>query len=136
MKKRFFIALITLLPLFAFAGRQELLVDPIQEPIGMLPDASTPSADRIQRSLLAAAARLGWVIQPDGVGGYDASLSLRSHRVIVNITISNNQFIVKYKESTNLNYEVTSTGTQIHPSYQKWVKNLINETRSNLVLTK
>ena len=67
-----------------------------------------------------AAAGLGWettVIRP---GMIRATLNLRSHVAVTEITYNEQVFSIIYVDSTNLQYD----GTSIHKNYNGWIQNL------------
>lgn len=67
-----------------------------------------------------AAAGLGWetvVIRP---GEIRATLHLRSHVAVTEITYNEQVFSILYVDSTNLQYN----GTSIHKNYNGWIENL------------
>ena len=68
----------------------------------------------------AAASGLGWKAQMLRPGLIQATLDLRSHQAIVDISYDTHRFSIGYVKSTNLNYD----GTSIHPNYNSWVGNL------------
>ena len=71
----------------------------------------------------AAATGLGWKTQSIRPGVIQATLDLRSHQAIVDISYDTHRFSIGYVRSTNLNYD----GTSIHPNYNSWVSNLERE---------
>jgi hypothetical protein len=71
----------------------------------------------------AAASDLGWKTQVIGPGLIQATLDLRSHQAVVDISYDTHRFSIGYLRSTNLNYD----GTSIHPNYNSWVGNLERE---------
>ena len=62
----------------------------------------------------------------------EAVLHVRTHKLIVDITYSDKDYTIKYKDSTNLKYN----GKKIHSAYQKWVLNLDKYIQTNLIATK
>ena len=68
----------------------------------------------------AAASGLGWKAQMLRPGLIQATLDLRSHQAVADISYDTQRFSIGYVKSTNLNYN----GTAIHPNYNSWVSNL------------
>jgi hypothetical protein len=89
------------------------------------------SAEQIRAAMQAAGAPRGWQITPTGTGKALAVLNVRgAHTVSADITFASGQYAIKYRDSTNMNYEA---GTNlIHPKYNMWVQTLINDTRIQL----
>jgi len=57
-----------------------------------------------------------------------ASLYLREHVAIVDITYTKKAYNIKYKNSQNLSYD----GTNIHSNYNGWVQNLSRQIQAQL----
>jgi hypothetical protein len=89
------------------------------------------SAEQIRAAMQAAGAQRGWQITPAGNGKALAFLNVRNqHSISADITYASGQYSIKYRDSTNMNYEA---GTNvIHPKYNMWVQTLINDTRIQL----
>ncbi|MBP0465303.1 hypothetical protein J5Y09_15365 [Roseomonas sp. PWR1] len=73
-------------------------------------------AIQIQR----AAAGLGWQTDVVRPGVIRATLNLRTHVAVVEITYNQEVFSIIYADSSNLNYD----GTNIHKNYNGWIENL------------
>ena len=89
------------------------------------------SAEQIRAALQAAGAPRGWQITPAGNGKALAVLNVRGkHSISADISYAAGQYSIKYRDSTNMNYEA---GTNlIHPKYNMWVQTLIDDTRIQL----
>lgn len=89
------------------------------------------SAEQIRAAMQAAGAPRGWQITPAGNGKALAVLNVRGkHSISADISYAAGQYSIKYRDSTNMNYEA---GTNlIHPKYNMWVQTLINDTRIQL----
>jgi hypothetical protein len=89
------------------------------------------SAEEIRSALVAAGAARGWQITPAGNGKALAVLNVRGkHSVSTDITYAKGQYSIKYRDSSNMNYEPGSN--LIHPKYNMWVQHLIDDTRAQL----
>lgn len=84
---------------------------PFQNP-GSLEDRTT----QIQR----AAGGLGWQTSVVRPGVIRATLNLRSHVAVTEITYNQDVFSIIYADSSNLGYD----GSSIHKNYNGWVENL------------
>lgn len=77
------------------------------------------SAD-IKKAIFRAGTSLGWVLKYKKEGQILATLVLRKHVAIVNITYNKKSYSITYKDSQNLDYD----GKTIHQNYNGWVTNL------------
>jgi hypothetical protein len=82
----------------------------------------------IERSIRAAGAGLGWQMVARGPGAMEGTLVLRDHRAVVDIKYDTKTYSIKYKDSSNLQYD----GSSIHKNYNGWVQNLDNAIRASL----
>lgn len=78
------------------------------------------SSKDIKKAIIRAGATLGWEMKSVGKGHMIGTLHLRKHVAVVDITYNKNNYSIRYKNSTNLNYD----GTNIHSNYNGWIKNL------------
>jgi hypothetical protein len=83
----------------------------------------------VQRAITKAGVGLGWQMKPVAPGKMIGTLKIREHTAVVDITFNTKTYSIKYKESTNLNYD----GTNIHPNYNGWIQNLDKQIRVNLI---
>jgi hypothetical protein len=90
------------------------------------------SAEQIRTAMQAAGGPRGWQITPAGNGKALAVLNVRGkHSVTADVAYGAGQYSVKYRDSTNMNYDA-GAGT-IHPKYNMWVQTLIDDTRIQLL---
>ena len=94
---------------------------PIAPPAASLAD--------VQKAITKAGVGLGWQMTSVAPGKMVGTLNIRDHRAVVDITYDTKTFSIKYKDSTNLNYD----GTNIHRNYNGWITNLDKAIRQNLV---
>lgn len=71
-------------------------------------------------AITRAGGGLGWRMRKESEGHMIGTLALRKHVAVVDITYNKSDFSIRYKDSTNLNYD----GTQIHSNYNGWIQNL------------
>jgi hypothetical protein len=76
----------------------------------------------IEGAIVRAGSGLGWNMRPIEPGLISATLNLRSHQAVVDITYDLNDYNINYKSSINLKYN----GTKIHSNYNGWIHNLSN----------
>jgi hypothetical protein len=82
----------------------------------------------IERSIRVAGASLGWQMVARGPGAMEGTLMLREHRAVVDIKYDTKSYSIKYKDSSNLQYD----GSSIHKNYNGWVQNLDTAIRASL----
>ena len=78
------------------------------------------SMTEVEQSIRVAGAGLGWQMVPRGPGSMEGTLALRDHRAIVDINFDTKSYSIKYKDSSNLQYD----GSTIHSNYNGWIQNL------------
>lgn len=84
----------------------------------------------VKKSILRAGAALGWQMKDAGDGHIIGTLILRSHVAKVDITYDTKKYSIRYKDSTNLNYD----GTNIHSNYNGWIQNLDRNIKAQLTI--
>ena len=84
----------------------------------------------VEKAIVRAGGGLGWQIVSHAPGKAEGTLVLRTHRAIVDITYDTKAYSIKYKDSTNLDYD----GTNIHSNYNGWIQNLDKAIRTQLSL--
>jgi hypothetical protein len=73
----------------------------------------------------------GWQVAPSGADKAIATLNVRGkHSVSTEITFAPGQYAIKYRDSSNMNYEPGSN--VIHPKYNMWVQAFIDDVRIQL----
>ena len=91
--------------------------------------ASRPlSMSDVEQTIRQAGSSLGWQMVPKGPGSIEGTLLLRDHRAVVDIKYDTKTYSIKYKDSSNLQYD----GTSIHSNYNGWVQRLDNTIRARL----
>lgn len=91
------------------------------------------SADQIRAAMQAAGTARGWQITPAGAGKAVAVLNVRGkHMVSADVSYSSGRYSIKYRDSSNMNYEPGEGAGRIHPKYNMWVQTLIDDTRIQL----
>jgi hypothetical protein len=91
---------------------------------------ANPTMDDIGKAIVRAGAGLGWQMQPTQPGSILGTLALRDHKAVVDVTYDLKSYSIKYKDSTNLDYD----GTKIHGNYNGWIQNLDKAIRTQLSL--
>ena len=86
------------------------------------------SMTEVEQSIRVAGAGLGWQMVPRGAGSVEGTLLLRTHRAVVDIKYDTKSYSIKYKDSTDLNYN----GSTIHMNYNGWIQNLEKAIRASV----
>ena len=90
------------------------------------------SAEQIRLALQVAGAPRGWQITPAGPGKAVGVLNVRGkHSISVDIGYTSGQYSIKYRDSSNMNYDGASN--VIHAKYNTWVQTLMNDTSAQLL---
>jgi hypothetical protein len=84
----------------------------------------------VEKAIVRAGGGLGWQIAARAPGQAEGTLVLRTHRAVVDITYDTKAYSIKYKDSSNLEYD----GTSIHSNYNGWIQNLDKAIRTQLSL--
>jgi len=92
--------------------------------------------DDIKKALHQAGVIRGWTIEDVVPGKAVGTLMVRNkYTTRVDITYTETTISFKYKDSVNLDYGSAEDGKPvIHPSYMKWVNNLLHDLRLELSL--
>jgi hypothetical protein len=81
---------------------------------------SNVGTDDVRQAIVRAGSGLGWQMNADRPGHITGRLMLRTHIAIVDIDYTPKNYSIKYRDSTNLEYD----GTGIHKNYNGWIQNL------------
>ena len=127
MKQIFKVSMVAILALFLFVGCRSAAVYNVDN---SSIEAKTSSA-KVYKLIQRAGYSLGWEVTKIDEGLAKATIHLREHVAVVEISYDSDSFSIKYKDSTNLNYNAQD-GT-IHKNYNGWIRNL--EKQINLELS-
>lgn len=86
--------------------------------------------EEIERAIIAAGAELDWKMKSVSPGHLEATVDVRHHRAVVDITFDTKTFDILYKDSVALDYD----GQRIHRNYNRWIANLDKKIRQRLQL--
>lgn len=136
MKNLLIASLFTLMSLVAQPAAARTGVPLINPPPVSIASASGKAVtlEQVRGAILAGAVGKGWQPSDAGPGKITANILVRGkHRVVLDIAYSTSQFTITYRESVNLDYEMIDGKPMIHPNYNRWVQNLIQGIRVELV---
>jgi hypothetical protein len=88
------------------------------------------TAPQILAAMQAAGGLRGWQVAPSGPGKAIGTLNVRGkHSISTDITLAKGQYSIKYRDSSNMNYEPVGL---IHPKYNMWVQTFMDDVRMQL----
>lgn len=115
--RKFSIIVLSVFVLAAVGCRSNPVQNVSNAPIG---SGAALKMEQIKNAIIRAGSTLGWRVKAETPGHLVATLDLRKHQAVVDITHDTKSYSIKYKDSTNLDYD----GTNIHSNYNGWIKNL------------
>lgn len=97
-------------------------------------DAKAPVSAEIRTAIAAAGNRRGWVVRGEGADKLTLAFAKGDkHEVVVDVLFDKNSFQIVYVSSRNMNFSMDDGRQQIHPNYNKWVRNLNGDLREELM---
>jgi hypothetical protein len=87
---------------------------------------------QVQEAIIRAGVAQGWTMKADAPGLITGTLYIRSHTAVVSIPYTRDSFSIRYKDSTNLDYN--GPAHTIHENYNEWVQRLNSAIVSQLTL--
>ena len=122
------IILLGMLAVFALAGcRSAPIYEVVNAPVDIVPGKQY-SLTNVRDAIIRAGTSLGWQMKPAEPGHIVGTLNIRDHMAQVDINYNRSSYDIRYKDSSNLDYN----GTNIHPNYNGWIQRLDNTIRSQL----
>lgn len=86
--------------------------------------------DQVAKAIILAGTGLKWSMAVAKPGHIVATLNLRTHQAVVDITYTTKTYSITYKDSANLYYDAENK--TIHENYRGWIQRLDNAIRSRL----
>jgi hypothetical protein len=110
------------------------MTDVVDQPIATASGKSL-TAEETQAAIRSAAESRKWVVTPISDGKIAASLSWNSnkHTIVVTITPTAERYSIAYKDSVNMHYGVRDGQPVIHPYYNRFVDELRDAIRVELM---
>lgn len=88
------------------------------------------SQAQVEKAIIDAASGLKWQLKKVKPGLILATVLSRGHSAVIEIKYSDKAYSIDYKSSENLNYD----GTNIHQTYNGWIKNLDAAIKNKLIM--
>ena len=128
--KTFGLLLVCIFTLFVSGcGTMHPIYNVTAQPVVTAPGSTAANLNDVSKAILRAGTTLGWnmkVVEPGYIVG---TLNLREHTASVDVRYTPQAYSIKYKDSTNLNYD----GASIHRNYNGWIQNLDKGIRAQLL---
>ncbi|MEQ1801090.1 MAG: hypothetical protein ABL989_04145 [Gammaproteobacteria bacterium] len=102
------------------------ITDPENNPV-VSSDNKELSIEAVGQAIRAAGASQGypWTASGDQPGKLQLTTLVRNkHTVVVDVTYDAKTYSIRYANSVNMNYKVSSGKALIHPNYNVWVSEL------------
>lgn len=115
--------------LLLMAFHQAPLVNP---PSIAVPAKDTP--EQVNKSIKAALLSGQWLVTADNPGEIDGTLARNDYSVNIAIAYDARKIQIRYVDSSNLKYEKKNGVEYIHKNYLVWIRDLVAQIQSNLLL--
>jgi hypothetical protein len=136
MLARVVIALLCLLPAaFSPTAAEARSAGPLVEYENVAATAAggqPATVDQIRKAFMVGGARRNWAFTEEGPNKLVGRLNVRTHQIVVDISIAEGKYSVLYKDSVNMKYGMEDGKKVIHPQYNNWVNNLLGDMRAEL----
>lgn len=132
--KTFLVILSMVIALCGCSIKNSIVKKPMNTPVIMVSSVNPNiSTARLKTVIIEACTRHGWAINSSTDSNIEATLNHNGKETVtVDIPFSREQVEIKYKGSTNMRYD----GSNIHRSYNRWVKNLEVNIRNGIALAR
>lgn len=122
-----------ILSLNAFAREAVAIVNYDNIPV-VATSGNAPSAEHIKQAILLAAGTKSWSVVLQANGQLLATLNVRGkHTVVTEIAYAIDKYSLTYRDSTNMKFGERDGQRVIHPFYNKWVLELKEAIRIELL---
>ncbi|MGL4858888.1 MAG: hypothetical protein ACRC5A_03970 [Enterobacteriaceae bacterium] len=84
--------------------------------------------EQVKNAILKAGHGREWIMEDTGFGVINATMKARTHMVEVRINYSATRYSITYTTSKNMK----ASNGKIHPTYNRWIRNLDKAIQLNL----
>jgi hypothetical protein len=109
------------LPATNALARQSPMTEPGRELLVSTAASAPQSPERVRRAILQGASRHDWRVREDKPGRVTLAYEKGSHQVVVDVDYDAQGFQIRYRDSSDMNYELEDGKRYIHPNYNKWI---------------
>lgn len=95
-------------------------------------DGSAQTTETVKKGIIAGCVDKGWTCREVSPGLIEASINVRKHRAVADITYDSDSYSIAYKDSELLDYD--SKHNTIHRNYNRWINNLDSAISRHLIL--
>ena len=88
-------------------------------------DKTKLSLEAVKKAIVVGGASKGWWIVQESPGSVRLSVNARQHSATIDVSYGLDAYSIKYVSSENLDYAVRDGVETIHPTYNRWLRNLI-----------
>lgn len=100
----------------------------IYEPPLVVWSSSSTTMQQLRDRIVAAGQRLGWVVAKDEAGRLELYYNKQGkHQVTIAVRYDASSYQIEYLNSVNLNYADANGVRKIHPNYNRWIRNLLQQ---------
>jgi hypothetical protein len=96
-------------------------------------DKTKLSPEAVKKAIVVGGASKGWRLAQESPGSVRLSINVRQHSATIDIGYSLDAYSIKYVSSENLDYAVRDGVETIHPTYNRWLRNLIQAITAELL---
>lgn len=93
-----------------------------------------PTLEQVTEAALRGASARGWTAEKLADGQYRLRLVVRKHTVVALLWVSPERFSIAYESSDNMDFRMEDGVAYIHPKYNQWVRNLVQDIRKQLAV--
>jgi hypothetical protein len=123
------ILLTALLLVFASGCTSKPVYNIDNAPVVSYSTTTSTTAAEVKEAIWRACLKKGWTPRLVEEGLIEASIYVRSHKAVVDISYTDKAYSINYKDSENLDY---SNGT-IHRNYNRWVTYLSQAIQQEII---
>jgi hypothetical protein len=123
----------TALPISAGAALPPVLLQNNERIAVSVSDKTKLSLEAVKKAIVVGGASKGWRLAQESPGSVRLSINVREHGATIDIAYSLDAYSIKYVSSVNLDYAMRDGVEIIHPTYNRWLRNLIQAITAELL---
>src|SRR5215510_8017891 len=91
----------------------------------------TPAA--VKKAIVVAASSRGWWLVADRPGVVQLATKMRGYGAVIEVSYTTEAYSIRYVSSEHLGYAQQGGAESIHPTYNRWLRNLIQSINTELL---